>query len=424
MVLDSTVGPNQRSDPFMVEQFKAAPAVARALCHRNACRGLTKDLWADFLKLFAKLQKKPLAGKVVDTTGKVRKVAIAGLQVASLFPDLDINDHLRAEVPRAVAGALKGDSGPLARLVAGGPSGPPPDPLQAVNQTLLHVTRCEEDVQPFDRTASPAHRLTQARQQLASIPPSAFDPFGPDIAFLVSLVPTCAYWPMLPDQPSFGSGAPPDVPVLLLHGEFDLRSTLSSTQTVANEFPQATVLTIPNAGHSATRRAAPNCARTAVISYLNGVAPGQCKPGVDPFAARALVPKSLNAVKPVGIGLQGRSGRAVYAAQITVSDAFDQLDVGSGGRPSLESKVRGGGLRGGTFRGTKKGLVLKGYELVKGFPVSGLVTPHGAVVLKVPHGNLRFTGGEVIGTLPGTKFGATAKLQRRSIGALIGNQLP
>ena len=351
-------------------------------------------------------------------------MTLSGLLVASIVPDLDVRDHLRAELPRAVAGALKGDAGPLGRLVSGGPKGPPPDPLAAVNQTLLNVTRCEEDVQPFDRTASPADRLTQAHQQLAAIPPATFDPFGPDLAFALSLVPTCAYWPMLADQPSFGSGSPANVPVLLLHGEFDLRSTLASTQTVAGEFPQATVLTIPNAGHSPTRRAAPNCARTAVIQFLNGASPGQCAPGRDAFAARPLVPRSLSAVKPAGIGLRGRSGRAVYAAQLTVSDAFDQLDLGSGGRPKLETKVRGGGLRGGTFRGTKKGLVLDKYQFVKGFPVTGTVTPRGAVVLKIPHGTLRFTGGEVIGKLPGTQFGAGAKLQRRTIAVQLGNQSP
>jgi pimeloyl-ACP methyl ester carboxylesterase len=399
MVLDSTVGPNQRSDPFGVEQFKGAPSVARKICHRNACRGTTKDLYADFLKLFTKLQQKPLAGEVVDATGKAHKVTIGGFQVAALVPDLDINDHLRAELPRAVAGALKGDSGPLARLVASAPIGPPPDPLQAVNQSLLNVTRCEEDVHAFDRTASPSDRLTQARQQLGTIPPSTFAPFGPEIAFLLSLEPTCAYWPMLADQPSFGSGTPANVPVLLVRGEFDIRSTLSSTQTVAKEFPQATILIVPNAGHSATRRAAPNCARTAVTRYLNGQGPGQCKPGVDPFAARPLVPRSLNAVTPR------------HAAQLTVSDAFDELDVGSGGRPSLEAKVRGGGLRGGTFRGTKNGLLLNKYQFVKGFPVSGLVRPHGTVTLKIPHGSIKFSG----------KGGG---LQRRSIGAQLGNQLP
>jgi pimeloyl-ACP methyl ester carboxylesterase len=390
MVLDSTVGPNQRADPFGVEQFEAAPEVARALCHHGACRGITKDAYADVLKLFARLQKKPLSAKVVDAAGHLRKIALSGYQVAALLPNLDINDHLRAELPRSVAGALRGDPASLARLVEFAPL--PPDPLAAVNQTLNTVTHCEEDVPPFDRTASPSDRLTQARQNLAQIPRETFAPFGPDIAFLLSQVPTCAYWPMLPDQPSFGDGPPADVPVLLVHGEFDLRSTLSSTKTVAAEFPQATVFTVPDAGHSASRRAAPNCARTAVIRYLqHGTKPPRCKPGPDPFAPRPLVPK--------------KASRRV-AARLTVTDAFDQLDAATGGRPTLESKAHGGGLRGGSFRGSKKGLVLERYVFVKGIPVSGTVRPSGAVVLRVSGKRLRFGPGS---------------LQRRTIARQLGN---
>jgi pimeloyl-ACP methyl ester carboxylesterase len=396
MVLDSTVGPNQRSDPFGVEQFAAAPALARALCHHNACRGITKDAYADVLALFASLNKKPLTAKVVDPSGHSRTVLLSGFAVAGLLPELDINDHFRAELPGALAGARKGDSAPLARLLAGGPVGPPPDPLPAINPTLALATACEEDVQPFDRTASPADRMAQARQQLATIPRATFDPFGPDIAFLLSNVPKCAYWPMLPEQPSFGDGPPADVPVLLIHGEFDLRSTLESTTTVAQEFPHSTVFTVPNAGHSASRRGAPNCARTAVIQYLSkGTSPTSCNDGPDPFAPRPLVPRSAKA-----------AGGDVAAARLTVADAFDQLDIGSGGRANLERKVKGGGLRGGSFRGKAGGLlVLRRYVFIKGFPVSGTVRPHGAVVLTVPHRVLRFKPG--------------SKLERRTIGSRL-----
>jgi pimeloyl-ACP methyl ester carboxylesterase len=397
MVLDSTIGPNQRSDAFNVEEYSAAPGVARSFCHAGACRGITKDPWADFLNLFAKLQKKPVTARVFDADGTSRKVTLSALLIASLVPNLDVRDHLRSELPRAVAGALKGDAAPLARIVSGSPTAPPPDKLGATNETLLNVTRCEEDVHPFDRGASPADRLAQAHQELAAIPPSTFEPFGPDLAFALSFVPTCAYWPMLPEQPSFGSGAPANVPVLIMHGEFDLRSSLKSTQTVAGEFPQAQVMTIANAGHSPTRRSYPNCARTAVIRWLNGQAPGTCSGGKDPFAARAPVPRSLRGLSPR------------RATQLTVSDAFDQLDAAAGGRPWLETKVSGGGLRGGRFRGTKSGLVLKRYQFVSGFPVSGTITPRGKVTLKVRHGSLTFKG---------------ATLQRRTIGAQLGAQRP
>jgi hypothetical protein len=334
--------------------------------------------------------------KVVDPDGKSRTVTLSGYAVAALVPELDVNDHFRAALPAAVAGARRGDSAPLARLLAGGPVGPPPDPLPAINPTLALATSCEEDVLPFDRTAAPADRIAQARQQLAAIPPSAFDPFGPDIAFLLSNVPRCAYWPMLPEPPSFGDGAPADVPVLLIRGEFDLRSTRASTTAVAQEFPHSRLFTVPNAGHSASRRAAPNCARTAVIQYLsNGTAPAACHDGKDPFAPRPLVPRSVKA-----------AGGAKAAARLTVEDAFEQLDVGSGGRAELESKVKGGGLRGGSFRGKPGGrLVLRRYVFVKGFPVSGTVSPHGVVVLKVPHRTLRFKPG--------------SKLRRRTIAAAL-----
>ena len=416
LVLDSTVGPNQNADPFGREQFAEAPTVARRLCHLGACKGITKDPWADLIKLFARLDKKPLSARVVQPNGKIRKVTLGALAVASPLPNIDVDPPLRAELPRAIAGALKGDPASLARIVFGGPSGPPVDPRGAVNQTVFNLTRCEEDVQPFDRTAAPADRLTQAHQNLAAIPAADFAPFGPDIVFLLSAVPTCAYWPMLPQQPSFGSGPPANVPVLLLSGEFDLRSTKSSTDTVASEFPQAKVLSIPNTGHTATRSELTRCARSAAARFLGGGAvPARCKRTRDPFAPLPLVPGSLAKVKPVGIGLKGRAGRAVVAAKLTVADAFMQLDKGSHGRASVETKVKGGGLRGGTFHGSKKGLVLKRYVLVKGFPVTGLVRPRGAFTLKIPHGTLRFAGGKVTGKLPGTKFSATTTIQRRSI---------
>jgi hypothetical protein len=291
--------------------------------------------------------------------------------------------------------------------VAGGATGPPPDPAGAVNFTLNRVTHCEEDVQPFDRTASPDERLRQAHEAVAAIDPAIFAPFGPDIAFLLSGVPNCACWPMAPDQPSFGSSAPADVPVLLLHGEFDLRSSKASTLTVAREFPQSKVLIVPNAGHSPTRFEASHCSRRAAAQFLNaGTAPDSCKPGRDPWVVRPLVPRSARA-----------AGGPVAAARLTIADAFNQLDDGSQLRPSAESKVRGGGLRGGWFRGTGHGVELHGYELVRGFPVSGTVrSGRAATVLRFPGGRLRFAGdGTYTGRVRERHVKGRARLQRRSV---------
>ena len=254
MVLDSTFGPNQNADPFSVEQFKAAPALAQAICHRGYCKGITADAYADVLRLFAKLNVKPIAARVVTPDGRFRKVTLGALAVAQLIPQLDVDPNLRAELPRAVASALKGRPALLARLVAGrahrsaGRSARRGQP-DALERHPLRGGRAP--VRPH----GPAGPAPPAGARQARRDPSRrrSTPFGPQIAFLTSFVPTCAFWPMRA-QPSFGTGAPPNVPVLLIHGEFDLRSTLASTETVAKEYPQGKVLIVPNEGHTPRAR--------------------------------------------------------------------------------------------------------------------------------------------------------------------------
>jgi hypothetical protein len=265
-------------------------------------------------------------------------------------------------------------------------------------------------VHPFDRTANPADRISQARDRLAAIPPEAFAPFGPQLVFVTSFVPTCAFWPMRAEQPSFGSGAPPDVPVLFIHGEFDLRTPLASTETVAEQYRQGKILTVPNEGHSPTRTPTGDCARTAAVRYLRDLFPPEpCPRADDPFAARALVPRSVR-----------EAGGLVAALELTVADAFDQLDAGSRLRVAAEPRVRGGGLTRGWFRGSRRGLGLHGYGFVRGLPVTGLVRPTGSVLLRFPRGRLRFAeDGTVTGKVRGAKFSATGSVQQTSLAAQL-----
>jgi hypothetical protein len=319
-----------------------------------------------------------------------------------------------------VAGARSGDPAALARLVAGGPQNPSGGPdLSVVSPTLFLATTCEENGQGFDRTtASPDDRIAQARQRLAMIPASAFAPFGPDLAFLISFVPACAHWPLLPDAPTFGPGPPANVPVLLVHGEFDLRTPLANTQEVAALFPQSKILVVPNEGHSAASSDITGCAEHALAAFFNsGTAPAACPRKPDPFAPRPLAPRSLRGVTPAkGFAHDPAAGRMVAAAELTVADALEQLDFGSGGSVAAEAKVRGGGLRGGTFKGTSKGPRLNRYVFAGGVPVSGLVTRGGTVVLTVPGGVLRFAAnGTVSGTLRGKPVVGRARLDRLTL---------
>jgi hypothetical protein len=82
--------------------------------------------------------------------------------------------------------------------------------------------------------------------------------------------------------------------------------------------------------------------------------------------------------------------------------------------------VRGGGLRGGRFAGSKRGLALHRYALIRGFRVTGLVRPSGKVVLTLPRGKLRFDeDGTVTGRFRGEKIDEQGSLQQQSFAAQL-----
>jgi hypothetical protein len=307
---------------------------------------------------------------VFDAHGRRRPMTIDQVGFALLVPDLDIHAERRAEIPRAIHGALHGDPALLARLIAlSGPSGP--DPKRDVNQTLDQVTQCEERGMPFDRTASPEQKLAQAQAALARVPSSVFAPFGPQLAFGVTLVPTCAYWPARPQRPDFG-GSLPHVPALLLHGVADQRTTPGETAEIAHALPHSVTIDVPYVGHSTWGTDVTGCVKAAVARFLAGGTPARCRATGNPYAPRPLPPRSLGAVRG---GL-----RAAVAA--SVDDAFAQLDYLILRRTALLPTERFGGLRGGSAHGTARGLVLDRYSYIRGLEVSGLVPRHGPVRLR------------------------------------------
>ena len=218
------------------------------------------------------------------------------------------------------------------------------------------------------------------------MPSSSFLPFGPQLAFELSSASQCASWPQRPDPPSIGSGSPPDVPVLLLHGRFDARTGAPMTNSVAALFPHSKILDVPDTGHSVLRHDPSGCAIRGTREFLAGQLVEACTSTIDPFAPRATVPRRLEQVNRVQ-GVGGNRGRAVTAAALTVQDVSRQIDVADGYRSVLAYKVRGGGLRGGTYRGTGNGPKLTRVVFVPGVRVSG-GSPNATAVLTLT-GRLR-----------------------------------
>ena len=418
LVLDSTVAPDFLGDVFSTRWLGALPGVTRELCKGGRCKGVTRDPYADVLKLTRQLRAHPATGGVYDPKGKRQRVPIdAGIGEALLL-QIDEDENLRAELPRSIAAARHHDYAPLARLIELTAAGPEPDPRTGINNGLYYATSCEEDRWPWDRRASPTDRIAQARAAIDAMPASAFSPFGRDAVFFgISNTTRCAFWPMRPAAPSLGAGSPPDVPALLIHGRFDARTPLSATEDVARLFPQAKILQIPAAGHSAVRHDPSGCASDRLKAFLAGEPVAACTNKVDPFKPRALVPRALRRVKPAG-GVRGDRGRALRATTLTVEDVLRQIDVDSGFRPALVGQVAGGGLRGGAFKGAKGGPSLKRVVFVPGIAVSGKVPLAGTAVLTIGgrvRGTLQFRAdGLVTGKLGGERVHAKLSLPRRS----------
>jgi pimeloyl-ACP methyl ester carboxylesterase len=407
LVLDSTVSQMQIENGFQPDIFRSLKHGVRAYCGAHACRVLTRDLWADGVKLYKRLLAKPLRTSYFDGSGARKTMEIGGIPLALLVVGSDIHAEQRAELPRAAHAALHGDGRFLARLLTNDAMAFS-RPAFAENRTLNLVTQCEEKDFEFDRSSPPAQRLQQAQAALDQIPASVFAPFTRNLAFLESLVPTCAYWPSLPQRPDFG-GPLPDVPALLLHGAQDLRSTVNDTKYVAARLPHSITVEVPQTGHSVVSTDASGCAKRALRAFLAGNHVSRCHASARyPYATRKLPPLRVP-----------RSRRAVVRlVAATVGDGFEQLDDVARRSAVGLRRARIGGLSGGFLHGARGGPVFVGYRYVRGLAVSGHVTRRGTMLLRIAGrvtGRLSFApSGRVSGRLRGRVVRLRVRLTRET----------
>jgi pimeloyl-ACP methyl ester carboxylesterase len=402
LILDSPVAASSIDDGTGVRIFAGLPGAVRRFCARGSCAGLTHDLWADGMKLYRRLLREPLQARWFDGSGGRQSKRIGAVETALLLYGSYVHAEQRAELPRAIRAALRGDGALLARLLAIDARAPD-DPKRSQNDTINLITQCEEQGFGFDRRAAPEERLRQARAALDAVDPSVFEPFGADLAFLNSLATPCAYWPMRAEPPDFG-GALPDVPALLMHGEQDLATTPAETAEVAAALPQARVLEVPQTAHAVWLTDVTGCVRRSVRAFLRGGTVAGCRPVADsPYAPRPLPPR-----RPQGL----------QSVLDTVADGFYVLDDAARRVTAARNRARIGGLRGGSLRGGAGGAAFERYEYVRGVAVSGRVPKTGVAVLRVSgklSGALWFgPGGRVRGRLGGRQVRARAQLIRET----------
>lgn len=385
LVLDSVV-PTGVSDPFSLATFKAMGRAVSELCSANACARITRNPLADLARLATRMHSRALTGSVYDGAGHRHGASMSETQLLDLVLAGDLNPALRALLPAAVQSALHGDPAPLLRLNLLSEGLIPNVPLGrtfallanasgGIDEALFVDSTCEEGAFPWQRSASPATRLSEALGALHAVPRSAFYPFDAATEWTSGVLEGCARWPNLAPEPP-ASAPLPQVPTLLLSGAQDVRTPTSNAEAVRARIPGAQLLVVPYTGHSVLGSDFSGCAESAVKAFFEEAQVEPCQKVTNLFSPTPITPVRLSAVKPVG-GLRGRPGATLAVVLDTIVDLERQV-VGARlqAEQELPSGSSFGGLHGGYARLSPTRLSLHGLSFVAGIQLSGTFAIH------------------------------------------------
>ena len=414
LVLDSVVEPNGPG-AFGQESLAAIPRVLRTLCLRG-CEGVTKDVLDDLKAVLASMRGGLLHGPLVGVDGRSQRARIGRLRLMALLFAGDFDGTLRAALPAALRAARDGDTAPLLRLALRSERGAGPTPAIYLSDALYVATVCEEGPLPWDRTTPVEGRMAATNASVRALPPGALGPFDrTSVLYGSAPFQLCSRWPTAPAAPALPDGPFPAVPTLIVSGEDDLRTPIESARRIAARTPGATLVTVPDMGHSVMSGFPRRCGVRAADDFFMGRPVRPCVPRRRTFPPLPRIPRSLaqvDAVPEVG----GRRGRTVTAVGLTLADALDQL-LGAALLAGFEQDVlRVAGLRGGYVRAGAERIELHGAVYVPGVRVRGRI-----VFSERPHGSFRVSGraaangrlvfrrdGSVTGRLGGRRVRVTA----------------
>jgi pimeloyl-ACP methyl ester carboxylesterase len=258
-------------DPWGRQFTDAMQRVLRLRCERTAlCDPEEAD--AQVRRVAASLAAQP-----VPFPNSTRLLTEGDFSAVSIFAIMDaFADYLTA-----IDRALEGDYGPLLALAEAISGLPPPNPI-GDSRAIGVVVACNEYPAPFDLDHNFAKRTRDFERGLAELPDDAFGWFSKQgwVDSSWELVNFCLEYP----RPRFSSslrppydGPFPDVPVLMLNGDIDLKTPLEMSERAKEDWPNSVFLTIKDATH--VTLATSECAvRTALGFLQNPVLPdaGAC----------------------------------------------------------------------------------------------------------------------------------------------------
>ncbi len=379
LILDSVVTPDG-PDPLGRPTFAAIPRVLHQLCEFRDCTHITTDPVGDLTRLLRRMRGGFVPGRVIDDRGHPHKLEIGPNDLLGLLVEGDLEPILRSEFIAAAHSASYGDTAALARLLNRAESAPE-DEGEGIDSPLYLATTCEDQLFGWTRTAAPAARLAQVRDQLKRLPAAAFAPFTAANGLAFSDVGACAYWPYATPAPALDDAPLPDVPTMILSGADDLRTPTANAQAVAAQIPGSHLLVVPNDGHAVLGTEPTACAKRGLEAMFAGktIKPCRAAAPVPILRPTPLAPAHLSEVPPAR-GYRGRTGETLRAVRLTLGDLSRQLVLQlavqlSSGQSSASAlgALRSGGLRAGWAQESRRGLSFHRYSYVPGVTISGTV---------------------------------------------------
>ncbi len=337
-----------------------------------------------------------------DAGGQVVRVRLDDRGLAGVLAEADGALAIYRDFPAAVEAFDAGDRAPLARLAAEAFSGGANGPALYYSAGLDAAVECHDYPQLFDDDASPGARLAQIADGLRRLPADAFSPFDKSTWFAAGLesYDWCVRWPRgthAPDPPRPPGTAYPSVPTLVMDGDLDQRTSLIASRRVASQFPDSTLVVVPNQGHVTALVDWMGCAAGIVRRFIATarVSGSECAADNPPLHLVEAFPRTSRtapeAVSEIGDESFEQHRRAAWCAAQGVADAI--------ARYPLIPDATGAGLRGGRFSARGEYLSsrpmtlrLRGVRFCADVAVSGTVVWHrrtGAVRATIRFGAAR-----------------------------------